>query len=74
MPVIVKGIASVADVGLAKHFGAAGVILSNHGGRQLDGAPPPLATLVRLRQEQPALLEDKSFDVYIDGGVQRGTE
>ncbi len=63
MPVIIKGIISVADVGLAKHFGAAGVILSNHGGRQLDGAPPPLATLVRLQQEQPALLDLIAFDV-----------
>lgn len=74
LPVIVKGISTVADVDLARQHGASGVILSNHGGRQLDSAPPPLATLVRLRQQKPDLLDDPKFDVYIDGGVRRGTE
>lgn len=36
LPVIVKGIQTVEDVELAVHFGASGVLLSNHGGRQLD--------------------------------------
>lgn len=74
VPVLVKGISTVEDVLLAKQHGASGVFLSNHGGRQLDGSPPPLATLVRLRQEQPAVLDDPEFEVYIDGGVKRGTE
>ncbi|KAM0749238.1 cytochrome B2 [Meredithblackwellia eburnea MCA 4105] len=74
LPVLVKGVASVEDVELAKAHGASGVILSNHGGRQLDGAPPPLATLVHLRRTKPHLLDDPVFDVYIDGGIQRGTD
>ncbi|KAK4703259.1 L-lactate dehydrogenase (cytochrome), partial [Phenoliferia sp. Uapishka_3] len=74
MPVLVKGIGCVADVELAKKHGADGVLLSNHGGRQLDFSPPPLATLVRLRLEQPALLEDPKFEVFVDGGVSRGTD
>ncbi|KAM0748302.1 L-mandelate dehydrogenase, partial [Meredithblackwellia eburnea MCA 4105] len=74
IPVLVKGVGTVEDVELAKKYGAAGVVLSNHGGRQLDHAPPPLATLVRLREEKPALLEDSKFDVFIDGGVSRGTD
>lgn len=43
-------------------------------GRQLDFAPPPIATLVRLRRERPSLLSDPAFEVYLDGGVTRGTE
>ncbi|KAK4705053.1 L-lactate dehydrogenase (cytochrome), partial [Phenoliferia sp. Uapishka_3] len=74
VPVLVKGIGAAADVVLAKQHGAAGVILSNHGGRQLDGSPPPLATLIRLRRQAPALLKDPKFEVFIDGGVRRGTD
>lgn len=48
--------------------------LTRFQGRQLDHAPPPLATLVRLHLEQPALLKDPKFAVFIDGGVSRGTE
>ncbi|KAK4058620.1 hypothetical protein OIO90_000064 [Microbotryomycetes sp. JL221] len=74
LPVLVKGISTVEDVELAKKHGARGVFLSNHGGRQLDHSPPPLATLVRLRREKPELLQDSKFDVFIDGGVHRGTD
>ncbi|KAM0792589.1 hypothetical protein ACM66B_005250 [Microbotryomycetes sp. NB124-2] len=74
LPVLVKGISTVEDVEMAKKHGARGVFLSNHGGRQLDHSPPPLATLVRLRKEKPELLTDAKFDVFIDGGIHRGTD
>ncbi|ORY79747.1 FMN-dependent dehydrogenase-domain-containing protein [Leucosporidium creatinivorum] len=74
VPVLVKGINTVEDVILAKKHGARGVFLSTHGGRQLDHSPPPMATLVRLRKERPDLLKDENFDVFIDGGVHRGTD
>ncbi|KAJ7282975.1 L-mandelate dehydrogenase, partial [Mycena rebaudengoi] len=74
VPVLVKGVATIDDVALAKQHGADGVVLSNHGGRQLDHAPPPMATLVRLRQTAPHLLDDPKFEVYVDGGVTRGSD
>ncbi|KAM0747157.1 L-mandelate dehydrogenase [Meredithblackwellia eburnea MCA 4105] len=74
IPVLVKGITAAEDVELAKKHGAAGVIISNHGGRQLDGAPPAISTLIHLRRRNAALLEDPKFEVYIDGGVRRGTD
>ncbi|KAK4052691.1 hypothetical protein OIV83_001978 [Microbotryomycetes sp. JL201] len=74
VPIIVKGIQRPEDVKLAKQYGANAVILSNHGGRQLDGSNPPLATLVRTKELYPELLKDPKFEVYIDGGVRRGTD
>ncbi|KAL7008763.1 Karyopherin transporter [Cystobasidiomycetes sp. EMM_F5] len=72
VPVIVKGLLNVNDVAKAVEAGADGVVLSNHGGRQLDFSPPPLAVLARLQRERPDLL--KKTEVYIDGGVTRGTD
>ena len=74
MPIIVKGIQRPEDVKIAKQHGANAVILSNHGGRQLDGSSPPIATLIRTREMYPELLTDEKFEVYIDGGIRRGTE
>ncbi|KAM0786780.1 hypothetical protein ACM66B_002214 [Microbotryomycetes sp. NB124-2] len=74
VPIIVKGVQRPEDVKLAKIHGADAVILSNHGGRQLDGSNPPLATLIRTRELYPDLLKDPKFEVYIDGGVRRGTD
>ncbi|KAK4057518.1 hypothetical protein OIO90_001587 [Microbotryomycetes sp. JL221] len=72
--IIVKGVQRPEDVKLAKQHGANAVILSNHGGRQLDGSAPPIATLIRTRELYPELLKDPKFEVYIDGGVRRGTD
>jgi L-lactate dehydrogenase (cytochrome) len=65
---IVKGILSVADARLARQHGADGVILSNHGGRQLDGAVSPL----RILPEVVDALGD--FPVMIDSGFRRGSD
>jgi L-lactate dehydrogenase (cytochrome) len=65
---VVKGVLSARDVVLAREAGADGVILSNHGGRQLDGAVPALAAL-------PAIAEVKgAMSVMIDGGIRRGSD
>ena len=67
-PLVVKGILSPADVALAREYGLDGVILSNHGGRQLDHAVAPLAIL-------PAALEQAGgMTVMIDSGFRRGTD
>jgi L-lactate dehydrogenase (cytochrome) len=63
-----KGIMSVADARLAAEIGCTGIILSNHGGRQLDGS--------RAAFDQLAEIVDAvgdRIDVMMDGGIQRGT-
>lgn len=65
---VVKGLLSVDDVRRAREIGADGVILSNHGGRQLDHAVAPLRVLPRVKGEVPGLT------IMIDGGIRRGTD
>ena len=59
----------VDDALLAAEHGAAGVVVSNHGGRQLDGVPPTLEAL-------PAIVEavGDRLEVLLDGGIRRGTD
>jgi L-lactate dehydrogenase (cytochrome) len=66
---VVKGVMHPADAGLAQSIGADALIVSSHGGRQLDGAIGPLQAL-------PAIVAQvsKSFPVMIDGGFRRGTD
>jgi L-lactate dehydrogenase (cytochrome) len=68
-PIVVKGIQSVADAVRAADAGVAAVALSNHGGRQLDGAPAPLRL---VRPVADAL--DGRVEVICDGGVRRGSD
>lgn len=67
-PLVVKGILSVADARLARERGADGIIVSNHGGRQLDGAVAPLRVLPAIK----AVAGDMA--VMLDGGIRRGTD
>ena len=69
LPVLVKGVLTAADARLAVEHGAAGVIVSNHGGRQLDGVP---ATIDALPEVVEAVAE--RAEVFMDGGVRRGTD
>lgn len=68
-PVVVKGIQSVADAKRIAATGVDGIVVSNHGGRQLDKAPTPLEVL-------PAVVEavGPELDVMIDGGVVNGSD
>lgn len=70
----VKGIQSVADVLLAIQAGASIIWLSNHGGRGLDTAPPALYVLCELRRDYPWVFDIPGVEIYIDGGVRRGTD
>ncbi len=65
---VVKGILSVEDAVRARDCGADGLILSNHGGRQLDGAIAPLQVLPQIAARLP------DTAVMLDGGVRRGTD
>jgi len=69
LPVLVKGILAPGDAALAIEHGAAGVIVSNHGGRQLDSVPAPITMLEPIVQAVAGRGE-----VLIDGGVRRGTD
>ena len=66
---ILKGIQSVEDAIKAAEIGATGIILSNHGGRQLDGAPAPLDLLPEVVKAVGG-----DIDIMIDGGITRGSE
>ena len=67
-PLVIKGILSPQDVVLARDHGVDGVILSNHGGRQLDQAVSPITML-------PAALKAAgNLTVMIDSGYRRGTD
>ena len=66
-PVVVKGVLSVGDAVAAVDAGADAVVLSNHGGRQLDRAPVPL----ELLPDVVAAVGDRA-EVYVDSGVRTG--
>ncbi|KZP00040.1 L-mandelate dehydrogenase [Calocera viscosa TUFC12733] len=74
LPIVIKGVQCVEDVELALQYGCAGVLLSNHGGRQLDYAPASIDILYELRQRRPDILDEKKLEVYCDGGFRRGTD
>ncbi len=63
-----KGVMSVADAKRAVEIGCTGIVLSNHGGRQLDGSRTAFDQL-----EDIVMAVGDDIDVIIDGGVQRGT-
>lgn len=67
--IIVKGIQSVDDARLAVEHGVEGVMLSNHGGRQLDHAPAPLELVAPVRDA----LGDRAT-IICDGGIRRGSD
>jgi isopentenyl diphosphate isomerase/L-lactate dehydrogenase-like FMN-dependent dehydrogenase len=69
LPLVVKGILTAEDALLAAEHGAAGVVVSNHGGRQLDGVPPTLDVL-------PEVVEavGERVEVLLDGGIRRGVD
>lgn len=74
LPILIKGIQRVDDAVKAAEIGCQGVVLSNHGGRQLDFARAPIEVLA---ETMPVLREkqlDKNFQVFVDGGVRRGSD
>jgi isopentenyl diphosphate isomerase/L-lactate dehydrogenase-like FMN-dependent dehydrogenase len=69
VPVVVKGILDREDAVLAAEHGAAGIVVSNHGGRQLDGAMPTIEALPDIVDAVGERLE-----VLLDSGIRRGTD
>jgi L-lactate dehydrogenase (cytochrome) len=67
--IVLKGIQTIEDAKLATEHGIKGIALSNHGGRQLDCAPPPLDLVAPVVDAV-----GDSLEVYCDGGVRRGSD
>jgi isopentenyl diphosphate isomerase/L-lactate dehydrogenase-like FMN-dependent dehydrogenase len=72
LPIIVKGIMSVKDAKLAVKHKVPAIVLSNHGGRQLDGAPSALEVALEFYKDAPEVF--KEIEVYADGGIRYGTD
>ena len=69
LPVLLKGVLHPADARQAVSVGAAGLIVSNHGGRTLDTAPATVTALPRVVQAVGG-----AVPVLVDGGIRRGTD
>lgn len=69
LPLWIKGVVTPEDAGKAIEAGADGLIVSNHGGRTIDGLPSPLEVLPEIAQSVAGRVE-----IIIDGGIRRGTD
>ncbi|HST14639.1 MAG TPA: alpha-hydroxy acid oxidase [Gaiellaceae bacterium] len=69
LPVLVKGVLTREDAALACDHGTAGIVVSNHGGRQLDGVSATIDALPEVVEAVAGRLP-----VLVDGGVRRGTD
>ena len=68
-PIVLKGIQTVADARLAADAGIEAIALSNHGGRQLDGSPPPAELIAPVADA----IGDRT-EIICDGGIRRGSD
>jgi len=67
-PFVIKGLLTADDATKAKDVGASAIMISNHGGRQLDGTPAPIDCISSMRE---AVGND--LELIVDGGIRRGT-
>ena len=78
MPIILKGIGCAEDAVLAYEPGVQGIVLSNHGGRQLDFSRSGLEVLVEvvdnLKAKRGLKFPNEKFQLFVDGGVRRATD
>lgn len=72
LPIVLKGLQTVEDVRLAVKHKVPAVILSNHGGRQLDSSPSSLEVALEIHQEDPDLFNQ--IEIYADGGIRYGAD
>ncbi len=69
LPIVIKGILTAEDAQLAAEHGVDGIVVSNHGGRQLDTTLPAIEALPDVVEAVAGRCE-----VYMDGGIRRGTD
>jgi L-lactate dehydrogenase (cytochrome) len=67
-PFVIKGLQTAADAKRAVEAGASAIMISNHGGRQLESAPAPVDCIVPIREAV-----GDSLELIVDGGIKRGT-
>ncbi|KAJ6438693.1 FMN-dependent dehydrogenase [Purpureocillium lavendulum] len=72
MHIVLKGIQTSEDAIMAMEAGVDGIVVSNHGGRSVDTSPATILILLELRKNCPEVFD--RVDVYIDGGIRRGTD
>ncbi|OAA50262.1 Alpha-hydroxy acid dehydrogenase, FMN-dependent [Metarhizium rileyi] len=72
LPIIIKGIMTFEDAQKAVEHNAKAIILSNHGGRQLDGAPSSLEVALEIYKNAPDVF--KQTEVLADGGIRYGAD
>lgn len=70
LPIVLKGITTAADAKLAMRHQVDGIVLSNHGGRNLDYSPPSVLLLLEMHRQCPEIFD--CMEVYVDGGIRRG--
>ena len=68
-PLVLKGILDEGDVRIANNLDIQGIIISNHGGRQLDGTLSSIMALKKLKNEV-----DSNIEIFFDGGVRSGKD
>ncbi|KAI1421197.1 FMN-dependent dehydrogenase-domain-containing protein [Xylaria sp. FL1777] len=71
-PVVLKGVQTAEDAARAAELGVDGVVLSNHGGRQMHDATDALTTLLEIRTYYPGLVD--KIEVFVDGGCRDGAD
>lgn len=74
LPIVLKGIQTYEDAILAARAApqVKAIVLSNHGGRAVDTASPPIHTLLEIRKHCPDVFD--KVEVWVDGGIKRGTD
>ncbi len=71
-PIVLKGIQNADDAKRAVEYNCHGILLSNHGGRQLHSAPSALMTLLEIRTYHPEILG--KIEIFLDGGLRDGAD
>ena len=69
LPLVIKGIRTVKDAILCAEYGADGIVVSNHGGRQIDRTLSSIETLYPITQAV-----GKNLEIYLDSGIRRGSD
>ncbi|KAL4869913.1 hypothetical protein BDV12DRAFT_167061 [Aspergillus spectabilis] len=72
LPIIMKGITSAEDAKIAMRYNVDGILLSNHGGRNLDYSPPAILLLLEMHKNCSEIFD--KMEVYVDGGFRRGSD
>ncbi|KAF4983735.1 hypothetical protein FZEAL_951 [Fusarium zealandicum] len=71
-PIVLKGVMTAMDAKLAAQHKLDGIVLSNHGGRNLDTSPASILMLLELQKNCPEVFDQ--LEVFVDGGIRRGTD